>query len=234
MLCFLQKFKLRVVFQNRNILKKIIVLPAAIIARDVCSCLYLRSRDFGSMNDSGGVYTHIHSQNTFGDLKISSRQGKFEPMRVDNSARSGGIIRISLIFYNMKVCCVFSLESPDLSDSYEYTQYTIFNIKRKITLYYAKSAAVRFFLRTHARVRDSHGKRPISVRVIDVLLNVLVLLAMSERVKSDETSHHRIRHMETGPRLKVSTERLKLREIEHATSRLVVRRFSYNTTAANL
>ena len=30
-------------------------------------------------------------------------------MRVDNSARSGGIIRISLIFYNMEVCCVFSL-----------------------------------------------------------------------------------------------------------------------------
>ena len=113
-------------------------------------------------------------------MKISSRQGKFEPMRVDNSARSGGIIRISLIFNNMKVCCVFSLESPDLSDSNEYTQYTIFNIKRKITLYYAKSAAVRFFLGTHARVRGSHGKRPISVRVIDVLLNVLVLLAMSE------------------------------------------------------
>ena len=33
-------------------------------------------------------------------------------MRVDESARSGGIIRISLIFYNMKLCCVFSLESP--------------------------------------------------------------------------------------------------------------------------
>ena len=52
-------------------------------------------------------------------------------MRVDNSARSGGIIRISLIFYNMKVCCVFSLESPHLGDSNEYTQYTIFNIKKK-------------------------------------------------------------------------------------------------------
>ena len=50
-------------------------------------------------------------------------------MRVDNSARSGGIIRISLIFYNMKVCCVFSLESPHRGDSNENTQYTIFNIK---------------------------------------------------------------------------------------------------------
>ena len=45
-------------------------------------------------------------------MKICSRQGLFEPMRVDNSARSGGIIGISLILYNMKVYCVFSLESP--------------------------------------------------------------------------------------------------------------------------
>ena len=52
-------------------------------------------------------------------------------MRVDNSGRSGGIIRISLIFYNKKVCCVFSLESPHSGDSNEYTQYTIFNIRKE-------------------------------------------------------------------------------------------------------
>ena len=34
------------------------------------------------------------------------------------------------IFFNMKVCCVFSLESPHRGDSNEYTQYTIFNIKK--------------------------------------------------------------------------------------------------------
>ena len=44
-------------------------------------------------------------------------------MRVDNSARSGGIIRIFLIFYNTEVRCVFLLD--------EYTQYTVFNIKKK-------------------------------------------------------------------------------------------------------
>ena len=55
-------------------------------------------------------------------------------MRVDNSARSGGIIRISLTFYNMTVYCVFSLESPHRGDFNEYTQYTVFNIKKKITL----------------------------------------------------------------------------------------------------
>ena len=45
----------------------------------------------------------------------------------------------------MKVCCVFSLESPHQGDSNEYTQYTIFNIKRKVDLNYLKSAAMIFF-----------------------------------------------------------------------------------------
>ena len=36
------------------------------------------------------------------------------------------------IFFDMKVCCVFSLESPHRGDSNEYTQYTIFNIKKKL------------------------------------------------------------------------------------------------------
>ena len=48
------------------------------------------------------------------------------------------------IFFNINVCCVFSLESPRRGDSYEYTQYTIFNIKKKITLIYPKSAAMGF------------------------------------------------------------------------------------------
>ena len=66
-------------------------------------------------------------------------------MSVNHSARPGGIIRFS-IFFNMKVCCVFSLESPHLGDSNEYTQYTIFNIKKKkITVNYPKSAAMGFF-----------------------------------------------------------------------------------------
>ena len=48
-------------------------------------------------------------------------------------------------FFNMYVCCVFSLESPHRGDSNEYTQYTFFNIKKKITLNYPKSAAIGFF-----------------------------------------------------------------------------------------
>ena len=37
---------------------------------------------------------------------------------------------------------MFSLESPHRGDSNEYTQYTVFNIKKKITLNYPKSAAM--------------------------------------------------------------------------------------------
>ena len=37
---------------------------------------------------------------------------------------------------------MFSLESPYLGDSNEYTQYTVFNTNREITLNYPKSAAM--------------------------------------------------------------------------------------------
>ena len=40
---------------------------------------------------------------------------------------------------------MYSLESAHLGDSNEYTQYTVFNIKKKITLNYPKSAAKGFF-----------------------------------------------------------------------------------------
>ena len=67
-------------------------------------------------------------------------------MRVDYSARSGGLKGI-FFFFNMKVYCVFSLESPHGGDSYEYTQYTIVNINKKDTINYPKSAAMGFFPR---------------------------------------------------------------------------------------
>ena len=40
---------------------------------------------------------------------------------------------------------MFSLESPHGGDSNKYTQYTIFDMKKKITLNYPKSAAMGFF-----------------------------------------------------------------------------------------
>ena len=70
----------------------------------------------------------------------------------------------------MKVYCVFSLESPR-GDSNENTKYTIFNIRRKSLQNYPKSAAMGFFpQRNQERVRNSRGKRAISVRAIEVLL----------------------------------------------------------------
>ena len=65
---------------------------------------------------------------------------------------------------------MFSLESPHRGDSNEYSQYTIFNIKKKSTLNYLKSAAVGCFQWTQERVRKSRGKRTISVRATDVLV----------------------------------------------------------------
>ena len=66
-------------------------------------------------------------------------------MSVNNSARSGDIKGISFsIFFDIKICCVFSLESPHRCDSNEYTQNTIFDIKKKIILNYPKFAAIGF------------------------------------------------------------------------------------------
>ena len=70
---------------------------------------------------------------------------------------------------------MFLLESLYPSDSNEYTQITIFNIKKtKITLNYSKSASMGFFQRTQERVRNSHGKRAIRVRATEVLLYPLI------------------------------------------------------------
>ena len=54
---------------------------------------------------------------------------------------------------------MFSLESPH----HEYTQYTIFNIKKKITLNSSKSELWDFFQEIQERVRKSHGKRATTV-----------------------------------------------------------------------
>ena len=45
-----------------------------------------------------GIQSNFSGSNTFGTMKISSRQGSFEPLRVDYSASSGGLIGISFLF----------------------------------------------------------------------------------------------------------------------------------------
>ena len=69
---------------------------------------------------------------------------------------------------------MFSLESPRRGDySNECTLYTISNIKKKIALNYPKTAGDGIFPRAKERVRNSHGKRAISVRATEVLLYIV-------------------------------------------------------------
>ena len=71
----------------------------------------------------------------------------------------------------MKVYCVFSLESPHRGDSNEYTQYTIFNIKQKNHPKLSQIRSFKIFVQgIQERVRNSRGKRAISVRATDGLL----------------------------------------------------------------
>ena len=77
------------------------------------------------------------------------------------------------IFLLMKVCCVFSLESPHRGDSNEYTQYTIFNISKKISRNYTKSAAMGFYSKglknefETAVVNESSVFEPLKIYRID-------------------------------------------------------------------
>ena len=64
------------------------------------------------------IQSNFSGSNTCGTMKICSRQWEFEPLRVYLINRSVGINRdIFLIFFNMKVYCVYALESPQRGDS---------------------------------------------------------------------------------------------------------------------
>ena len=71
-----------------------------------------------------------------------------------------------------------SLESPHRGDSKEFTQYTIFNINKKITLNYPKSAAMVLFPTDSRTSSNRRGKQAISVRASEVLLYVKTPLYM--------------------------------------------------------
>ena len=95
-------------------------------------------------------------------MKICSRQGKFELVSVNYSTWSERHNRdIISIFFNMNVCCVFSLESPHRGYSYEYKQHTFVNIKKKITHNHPKSAVMGFFPKGLSR---TSSKQPWKMR----------------------------------------------------------------------
>ena len=54
----------------------------------------------------------------------------------------------------MTVFCVFPLELPHQVDSNEYTQYTTFNLRKKITLNYANSAVMGFLRDSRASLKQ--------------------------------------------------------------------------------
>ena len=70
------------------------------------------------------------------------------------------------IFFNMKVYCMFSLESN------EYTQHTVFNVKNRKSPKSSQICSYGIFLGTQELVRNSHGKRAISVRATENLLYI--------------------------------------------------------------
>ena len=68
------------------------------------------------------------------------------------------------IFFNIKVYCVFSLESSQRGDSIEYTQTTIFQYKTE------NHPATMEYVPRDSRMTSKRDKPAISVRAIEVLL----------------------------------------------------------------
>ena len=64
------------------------------------------------------------------------------------------------LILNMKVCCLFSLESPHRGDSNQYTQNTIFNMKKTIALNYSKSTAMGFSKELNSEFEIAVVNRP--------------------------------------------------------------------------
>ena len=91
---------------------------------------------------------------------------------VDYRARTGCIIGISSRFSltRRSVCCVFSLESPHEGDSNKYAQHTIVNLKKENHPKLSQVCGYGFFQGSQERVRNSGGKRAISVRATEGLL----------------------------------------------------------------
>ena len=77
---------------------------------------------------------------------------------------------------------MLSLESPQQGDSNKYTQFTIFNIEKKFTINYPKSAAMGFFQGTQEGILNSRGKGAISVRATEDLLYYIYVVSCNFRL----------------------------------------------------
>ena len=78
------------------------------------------------------IQLNFNGLNTFGTMKISSRQGEFEQMRVDFVKWHNRNYFLDFPEHEGTLCVLIR------GDSNEYTQHAIINIKKKIKLNYPK------------------------------------------------------------------------------------------------
>ena len=76
-----------------------------------------------------------------------------------------------MIFFNMKVYCVFSFESPQRGDSNDYTQYTIFNIKKRKLWDFSKGLKNEF---ETAMVNEPSVFEPLKFYSITLYINLIL------------------------------------------------------------
>ena len=105
------------------------------------------------------------------DHEISWRRGSSSQWGLIIASGKEAKRDIFSVFLNMKVCCVFSLESPHRGDSNEYTQHTTFKIKKENHPKLSQICNYGILLLwSQEQVQNSRGKRAISVRAIEILL----------------------------------------------------------------
>ena len=87
-------------------------------------------------------------------------------------------------FLDMKVCCVFLLESPHRGDSNEYTQYTIFSIKKENHPKLSQICSYEIFQRTQEQVETAVVSEPSVFKPLKVYLLFLDPLQHTEHITS--------------------------------------------------
>ena len=89
------------------------------------------------------------------------------------------------ILFNMKVYCVFSLESPHRGeDPNRYTQYIYFNMKKKITLNYPKSALKGFFQETQKKSSKQSCNMATNLNLLSLITKAAIIHTSVVAVKS--------------------------------------------------
>ena len=71
------------------------------------------------------VQYNLNGSNTDGSFTVDDLNSFFSPYKIFPIAQENKYLGIFFLFYHGIVCCVYSLESPHLRDSNEYTQHTI-------------------------------------------------------------------------------------------------------------